>query len=453
MFVAVHVDASVMCCEKEGMSLAPRHQHPLCLPVDVNVTDPSYSRHRITCLQYVRSAPGPPTDCKFAPIDQLNQATHYLDLSQLYGSTADEAGRVREGRGGTLKGGTQLMRSDHPSRDCQLPSVSAPGSPPPPCYVSADARVNAQPHLAALHLLWHRNHNRLARELALLQPTWDDELLYQEARRLNIAHYQRITYREWLAELIGAGRAAELTGGAAGYDPKLDAKVSNSFATAALTFSHSLLDDHLRLIDDRHQEEQVVQLRDHFNKPLDLVKQLDALVRGAVTQPAMPLDTRFANDLTNQLYSDGRMGLDQLSLDIQRGRDHGLPAWPAYRQWCGLTRPSQLELPPPYTQLDHVDLVVGALSEPPLAPPALLGATLTCLVSEQMTRTARGDRLFYEWAAGDQQQLLRHGTLAQLICDNTDNVTSMQPAPLLVPSPTNMPVSCPHHTGSPLAVS
>jgi hypothetical protein len=56
--------------------------------------------------------------------------------------------------------------------------------------------------LLSLHILFLREHNRLARELAAAFPQWDDEKLFQEARRWNIAFMQQITANEVFIVII-----------------------------------------------------------------------------------------------------------------------------------------------------------------------------------------------------------------------------------------------------------
>lgn len=49
----------------------------------------------------------------------------------------------------------------------------------------------------AMHMVWVREHNRIANYLHILNPAWPDERLFQEARKIVIAKLQHITYNEW----------------------------------------------------------------------------------------------------------------------------------------------------------------------------------------------------------------------------------------------------------------
>lgn len=57
--------------------------------------------------------------------------------------------------------------------------------------------------MTAMYTLWVREHNRIAAYLADMNSGWDDETVFQEARRIVIAEIQHITYNEWIPSILG----------------------------------------------------------------------------------------------------------------------------------------------------------------------------------------------------------------------------------------------------------
>lgn len=71
------------------------------------------------------------------------------------------------------------------------------------CFESGDTRANENLHLTSMHLLWARHHNYVAENLLKINPRWNDERLFQEAKRIVGAQLQHITYSEFLPVILG----------------------------------------------------------------------------------------------------------------------------------------------------------------------------------------------------------------------------------------------------------
>lgn len=286
-----------MCCDSNGNTLLPRYIHPFCMPVEVPEDDKFYSQHRVTCMSYVRSLPALNTDCLFGPVDQMNQMTHYLDASHIYGSTTKRANHLRQFKSGRLvvsenAGRHFLPLTENPKEDCQVLSSNSE------CFKSGDVRVNMQPHLTAMHILWLREHNRISSELARINPHWDDEKLYQETRRIIIAEIQHITYSEWVPLILGDKYNKKFFSNE--FHEDIDPRVSNSFASAAMKFTNSLVDSYLKIFDEKRNQTTVLRLHENYNKPEAVEKpgNLDGLIRGLATQSCQKLDLDVVSDVS-----------------------------------------------------------------------------------------------------------------------------------------------------------
>ena len=103
------------------------------------------------------------------------------------------------------------------------------------------------PGLTAIQVMFLREHNRVARILEMLNPSWCDEDIYQETRKIIIAQYQHITFAHWLPRVIGPMYAMRMgllpspNGHVQSYDPQVDATISNVFGVSAFRFGHTLL--------------------------------------------------------------------------------------------------------------------------------------------------------------------------------------------------------------------
>ncbi|XP_077300740.1 peroxidasin homolog cardinal [Arctopsyche grandis] len=452
---------AISCCEIfESAGLL---SHPECFPVKLEPGDPNYDKYNVTCMEFVRSAPAP--SCTLGPREQLNQASAYIDGSTVYGPYDNLTISLRSFEDGQLKmmttpDGRELLPASHdPNDGCNEAKMNALGKY---CFLSGDIRANENLHLTTMHLLWARQHNRLARSLHKLNPSWNDEALFQESRRILGAQMQHITYNEFLPVLMGSQLMERLElspkseGYYSGYNASLEPNIANNFAASAFRFAHTLLPTLMKVANSQSNMPEYVHLHKMLFNPYSLYNQggLDNAIKGAMQTDMQRVDAYFTPELTSHLFKRDNLttsekkvspcGLDLVSLNIQRGRDHGLPSYPAWREYCGFQRPTSFEdlngvidpaslyrISSIYKSIDDVDLYTAALSEIPIQG-RVLGPTITCLLVDQFTRLKRGDRFWYETSEKPQaftkKQLneIRKTTLAGIICRNGDALEDVQ---------------------------
>ncbi|ROT69526.1 hypothetical protein C7M84_012293 [Penaeus vannamei] len=98
-----------------------------------------------------------------------------------------------------------------------------------------------------MHTIWLREHNRLVTELADVNPHWNDDRLFFEARKIVGAQMQKITYGEWLPTVLGPAvmkvfrLPLQRLGYYRGYRSTTNPTATSAFGTAAFRFGHSLV--------------------------------------------------------------------------------------------------------------------------------------------------------------------------------------------------------------------
>lgn len=450
----IHTNQRIRCCENTGFPVAPRYMHPSCMPIAVSNEDTYFEGQYVTCMEYTRSVTTYRGDCTFGASEQMNQATHFLDGSHIYGSNSREAAALREMKGGLLKTTNIedeefLPLASNPKEKCLVDSDDEI------CFNTGDVRANMHPWLTSMHSIWVREHNRIARVLSTLNPSWNSDKLYHEARRIVVAELQHITYKHWLPSLTGKSFNELYEAYDTGYNSDVDPTITNSFATSVFHFVNSLLDQDIEIVRNRNVTS--LRLKDYYYKPGILAQKngIGMVLQGMIGQNGQTMDLNYDDDLRHRWLG----GLDVLAIDIQRGRDHGLPGYTQYRLLAGLPAVNSFQdlydvipeetvarLMEIYENPADIDLVVGMMAEKHL-PGSLLGPTATSLFKEQLWRTRIADRYFYshvnEAGSFSKRQLaeLRRVSLARLICDNTD-MKQLQRDVFETPSDSNPVVSC-----------
>ena len=434
--------------------------------------DPTFGS--IPCMSFARSIPSCEVQKgEITPREQFNALTHYIDASNVYGSTNEVARALRESDGGRLLVGPPHASGAKPSlplfthEQLQASPVCLTSCPcNMTCYVAGDTRVNEHMSLTVMHTIWMREHNRIVAELAKLDSTLTDEELYQTARKIIGGVMQKIVFEEYLTEVLGSATVERfILGGYRRFEQSVDPRIPNAYATAAFRYGHSLIrPDFARLGSGyRSINGGPLNLLDSFFNPRQYNRSegTDPILRGLLTQHAMRSDEFLDPVITNDLFRTAdKLGRDLGALNINRGRDHGLAPYPVWREYCikyyqeelGInvtiefrSQLTELHLLRTYGSLDSVDLFPGGMAEAPFTydgTSSIIGPTFTCIFINTYRVLSRGDRFFYlgDTAFTDEQRAeVRKSSLSRVICDNSDSIQSIQANAFTIPTTTSNP--------------
>lgn len=116
----------------------------------------------------------------------MNLETGYLDLSIVYGQSVENVNTMRSFCGGLF-------------------NLSYGGVLPegPNGILTGDNRATQSTYLAIWHAILYKLHNYFAIGLAKCNEHWDDQRVFEEARRLLLAYYEKTIYNEWLPVFLG----------------------------------------------------------------------------------------------------------------------------------------------------------------------------------------------------------------------------------------------------------
>ncbi|TDH59380.1 peroxiredoxin [Dankookia rubra] len=355
----------------------------------------------------------------------INALSGWLDASMVYGSSAEVADKLR-GEGG------HMLTSDGNNLPVGLidPTGENGFSTAQIGHLAGDERADENPSLTGLQTLFVREHNYQVDRLHAADPCLDGETLYQMARAIVTAEIANVTYSEFLPHLLG-----DLAPGPwQGYDASADPRMAVEFAGAAYRFGHSTVSPETEKLDEFGEPGGTSELRDAFFQSPDLFAAdggADGMLRHLSADLAQAMDARLVPDLRNFLF-DPPVGIDLAAINIQRGRDLGLPHLNEMREALHLTpyhdfgeitddAGTVAALRDVYGSVDQVDLWTGGLAES-VMPGAFVGETFGVIIADQFARLRDGDRLWWENQGFDAatEEAIRHTTLSDLILRNTD---------------------------------
>lgn len=428
----------ISCCTKNKCREVPPHAKDAdCLPIDIPTNDPFYKNGHIGCMNLVRSELGRYSD-GVETGEIMNHATAFVDLSLIYGNRESELKPIRLFTKGLLR------MSEH-----GVMPVDKDGN-----YLPSTNRFMSTPIATLWPGLFARNHNHLAQRLTQLNPQWNDETIFQEARRINIAIFQ--------ANLIKAHTIEAV------FHQKVDEPYSElSNVATYLEFSFAYRSGHYympsKLILEKENGTRTEILQSDTIGKFDSIVEpnFDDALRGAINNPVNI--GQYTDEIINRIdkNKDG-YGIDLISIDIQRARDQGIPSFLEVYRSCNLepkvetfddfnkifNETNVQLLKNIYKSPEDVEFYVAGMLETfehvgnPLA-----GPTFGCVIGRNYKNVMAGDIYFYSSPSSPypfteaQIYAVQNFTFSGLLCANS-NMKNINKLYGFTPSSVNPKVEC-----------
>lgn len=313
------------------------------------------------------------------PVLNPNGLTAWADLSMVYGSTREIAFSLRDPMDWPVldsimrDGDIFLPRAAeiNVEEDRNVPTAMSPALPG--LFAGGDIRTNEQIMLTSFHTLFMREHNRLVEDVVrpnnpiadeacpegtsyfdameALENDEDDitlescELLYQLARRVNIAQWQRLVFVEYFdawhnmdQEIDGPNSLPDFV-----YNDTLSPDIDIFFSTASYRFGHTGVVNYVARKDE--EEDSTVDsifLGNAFFNPNAVLRDggIDTLLNGAANQCHERRDVLIVSGIRNFLFGNipdsDLENMDLPSFNLERGRDHEIALYNDARVFYGL---------------------------------------------------------------------------------------------------------------------
>ena len=414
------------------------HAEPL--PISVPSADPVFEDNSVIPMSRSLPRPGTGTDID-NPRNYSNNVTSFLDGSAIYGSDSQrgewlrdqnsDKGKLLVSSGNLLPWNTDSGEFDG-NYSASVPTMENPFSDDDKLFVAGDSRANENPLLIAIHTLFVREHNRICDELASENPGWSSDKIYKIAKKKVSAYLQGITYFEWLPSQ-GIDLPAYNW-----YNDQADPSIRNVFSSAAFRMGHTLINSSIVRMENDGGEMSNVSLRDAYFNPtiINLANGIEPYLKGMATNLQQDFDSKMIDDLRNFLFApqgSGIAGLDLASININRGRERGLPDYNTVRLNYGLTRIGTFEgitgnvetanlLSELYDgDIDNIDPWVGMLSEEHKNG-ALFGELVMIILEKQFQALRDGDRFYFEndpFFSEKEREEIKNTTFHDIIMRNT----------------------------------